>query len=275
MKPYKINFLTLCITAAVLVFSCKKNETQPIPCVSEFFYEGGVYRIDTTKIIAPSYKEGQDVPGVFKATRAGLIINASTGEIDVENSMPGNYTIRKIMIDNPSCGNRIALGYVTILDRPKPPVILHTADHMTGWNFAGTAKLDTEDKKEGSASIKNTGSGLLVSQFDLNPPIDIETTKDMGLLKFWFYISNPTAITNGQFELTSGGGPDKNELTWHLPGAVQLQAGWNHITLRLIDAEVTNGVADLSQINFFRCYIFPSGTITVGFDDFKVYHGQE
>ncbi|MGC4233449.1 MAG: hypothetical protein QM594_10765, partial [Niabella sp.] len=59
------------------------------------------------------------------------------------------------------------------------------------------------------------------------------------------------------------------------PGAVQLQAGWNHVTLRLIDAEVTNGVADLTKINFFRCYIFPSETITVGFDDFKVYHGQE
>lgn len=272
MKPYKINFLTLFVIAAVLAGSCKKNETQSIPCVSEFFYGEGVYRMDTIKSVAPSYNEGQDVPGVFKATRTGLIVNASTGEIDVENSMPGNYTIRKIMLDNPACGNRIALAYVTILDRPKPPVILNTADDLSTWQ--PWYILDTEDKKEGTASVRNSGSGIVGTEFKLPQPVDIETTKDMGLLTFWFYISNPAAITNGQFELTSGGGPDVQELTWHLPGAVSLQPGWNFVTLRLIDAEYTGGVTDLTKINFFRCYTFISSAVTVKFDDFKVYHGQ-
>lgn len=284
MKPYKINLLLLMLLASFFLVSCVKKAqiSQPVSCTADFFYGNGRFRTDSFTTISPEYSEGPVVNGIFQASSAGLIIDSVTGQIDVENSSPGGYTIRKVMIGTPSCGNRIAQAYVTILPPPPPPVLLHNCDSWTGWNFNGLARLEPNDKKEGAFAMMVVLAGNpVIGQIDFNPPVDVKTSRALGELRFWFFVSHPENLSPnsevGQFELTSSGSPDNQEFTWRIiPANLNLQPGWNYLRLRFREAEITGGTPDLTKINFFRCYIFANtGPLTIGFDDMKVYNGDQ
>lgn len=282
MKSYKIKYFLPIVLAAFFITSCQKKAEikQPENCTADFFYGNGLFRTDSFTTIQPEYTEGNVVDGSFQASSSGLIIDPVTGQIDVANSAPGGYNVRKMMTNTP-CGKRIAQAYITILPPAPKPVQLHSADNLTGWNFNGVSGLDAADKKEGSASVKiDLVGNPLVAQINFAPAINVQTTRALGELRFWFYISAPLNLSQttevGQFELTSSGGPDNKEYTWRIiPERLNLAPGWNYLTLRFRDAEITGGEPDLSAISFFRCYMFANtGPLKIGFDDIKVYNGQ-
>jgi len=64
----------------------------------------------------PTFLEG-GAAGTFTST-AGLVINASTGEIDLSGSTPGTYTVTNTIAASLGCGEVIATGPVTITQLP-------------------------------------------------------------------------------------------------------------------------------------------------------------
>lgn len=280
MKCLLYNIKNITVTGLVLICifainSCKE-ENVLAPCVSKFYYEGSPFRQGDNLVISPLFESGQDIEGEFTSTEGLVILDKQTGKIDIGASVPGVYTIRKAMIGNSSCGNRISLGVISILP---PPTIFNLAESLKGWGLSGEGYLDKEDKKEGLSSIKNRiNGGLMLLQHNLETPIDAKVGLAQGELHFWMFISDPNQFDPnsevGQIELTSSGEPDKEELTWMIvPSALNLKAGWNQIVLKFKDAGSTGGVIKLSEIKFFRLYMFTkdgAAPVTVGLDDMKI-----
>lgn len=282
MKAMVFKWMTsrhLLLMIAVLVWAaCKKTE-KTAPCDSDFFYDGLAFRKGEVETLLPSYNSGAEIPGVFSAPNGLVLKDTLTGEIDVTASAPGAYAVRKTMIGNPTCGNRIMLAYLSILP---PPSLLNNADQANGWGWAGNGFVDQQDKKEGQASIKTTvegGGNLLLLQHNIAIPLNTRVSKELGELRLWFYISDPLQFDQdaeiGQFELSSSGEPDKNEFTWPIvANSMGLSAGWNELVFKFKDASVTGGDPDLSAINFFRVYLFAKGDatypITIGLDDLRI-----
>lgn len=264
---------------ASLVFVTCKEDAKMAPCESDFFYEGSPFRQGGMDAIMPNYNSGESIPGIFSASEGLVLKDTLTGEIDLAASAPGAYSIRKTMIGNTTCGNRIAMAYLSILP---PPSIFNNADNAAGWGWAGSGFIDGEDKKEGLASIKTTVDGagnLLLLQQHLPIPVNTKVSKELGELHLWFYVSDPSQFAQtgeiGQFEITSSGEPDKNEFTWPIIlNDMGLNVGWNELVLKFKDASITGGDPDLSAINFFRVYLFTKGDatspVTVGLDDLRV-----
>ncbi len=282
MKAMVYKWLTsrylLMMVVALVWAGCKETEKMA-PCESDFFYDGSPFRQGEAETLLPSYNSGAEIPGVFSAPQGLVLKDTLTGEIDLAASAPGAYAVRKTMIGNPTCGNRIMLAYLSILP---PPSLLSNADQADGWGWAGNGFVDGEDKKEGQASIKTTvdgGGNLLLLQHNVPTPLNTRVSKELGELHLWFYISDPSQFDQGaeigQFELSSSGEPDKNELTWPIVmNGMGLSAGWNELVFKFKDASVTGGDPNLSAINFFRVYLFAKGDatypITIGLDDLKI-----
>jgi hypothetical protein len=261
---------------SLLFFATCKEDSVVTPCVSKFYYDGSPFRKGDDKIIAPSYESGEDIAGEFSSTPGLVILDKEKGTLDLAASVPGVYTVRKAMIGNSGCGNRIALGVIAILP---PPSIFSSADQLAGWGWTGSGYLDKDDKQEGEASIKTSvPAGLVLMQHKLTEAIDTKVSRDLGQLHFWFYISDPTRLEGaaeiGQFELTSSGENDKQEYTWPvIPNNYNFKAGWNQIVLKFNEAVITGGAPDLAAINFFRLYMFPKDgpePLIIGFDDMKI-----
>lgn len=267
-----------CLLLLTAVMACE-DTNKMAPCESDFFYDGSPFRQGEAEVLLPSYRSGQDIPGVFSAQEGLVLKDTLTGEIDLAASAPGAYAIRKTMLGNPTCGNRIALAYLSILP---PPSIVSYADNADGWGWAGNGFVDEEDKKQGLASIKTTAEGggsLLLLQHHLPAPLNTRVSKALGELRLWFYVSDPSQFEQageiGQFEISSSGEPDKNEFTWPvIVNNMGLNAGWNELVLKFNDASITGGDPDLSAINFFRIYLFMKGgataPVTVGVDDLRI-----
>lgn len=261
-----------------LTFIACNEVEKTAPCVSDFYYEGSPFRQGAEGTLMPSYQSGQDVQGVFTSNPGLVIIDSLTGEIDLEASVPGSYTIRKTMIGNPTCGNRIVQQYISILP---PPQILANGDDANGWGWSGNGFIDTEDRKEGGGSVKNTSNdaNLLLLQYQPSLPLTTGVNKEFGQMHLWFYISDLSQFNDfteiGQFEISSSGGPDQEEFTWPIIiGNMGLVTGWNEMIFKFNDAAITGGNPDLSAINFFRVYLFAkdgaSYPVTIGLDDIKI-----
>lgn len=129
-------------------------------------------------------------------------------------------------------------------------IIMDTCDDST-WYGGGNTK-DRDEKTEGSASVSWTVSagGAFAVHRVWSTPID---AGEANRLEFDLYVSDTDAyysMTGGEsLELTSGGGPDKEEIAWNLT-SLDVVDGWNHIVIDLPQ----NGACDLSRINFMRLY---------------------
>ena len=90
-------------------------------------------------------------------------------------------------------------------------------------------------------------------------------------LDLWIYVSDVSKFNGGgQLEITSSGGPDKDEYNWSV-SELNLSNGWNELHLQISSANIM-GNPDLSAINFFRLYQFVSGEVVSGLilSDFPV-----
>ena len=64
----------------------------------------------------PSYV-GSAAAGTFTATPAGIVINETTGEIDLATSTPGSYTITNTVVDAGLCGN-VSFPFDVVINEP-------------------------------------------------------------------------------------------------------------------------------------------------------------
>jgi len=146
-------------------------------------------------------------------------------------------------------------------------VVLDYCDSETAWRSSNGINIDTEDKKEGYASLISQGGGTdwFTKTFDI--PVN-SLCDESSYLDLWLYVSDVSKFNGGgQLEITSAGKPDENEYNWGV-GDLNLSNGWNELHLQISSANVM-GNPDLSKINFFRLYQFVSGEVISRVDIIK------
>jgi hypothetical protein len=144
-----------------------------------------------------------------------------------------------------------------ILDMPDK--VWDACEALTTWRSDGNLELDGSDPQEGEYCLKTEGRMTVIFSKKFTTAFDAEVTKAKGILKLFLYVDDVTALyTDGQLqgslEITSSGGPDQKEFNWNLGQHLNLTDGWNDLELKLSDAGVYGGEADLQALNYFRFF---------------------
>ncbi len=90
-------------------------------------------------------------------------------------------------------------------------------------------------------------------------PVDISELLNVGrpYIEANIYVSSDAGISEGQFELTSSGVSDRNELHWDDFGVGrEFHIGWNTFKLYFSDAVVSGGANDCTAENYMRWYLY-------------------
>ncbi|MFT4153422.1 hypothetical protein [Parafilimonas sp.] len=284
LKPFiQIIIIVLFFIGICVVTSCKKQDKTLPLCDSEFTYQDSTYRYVegiTPDTIMPTYISGADIPGLFYTKDSGLVLDSTTGIINLAASQAGSYVVYKAMLGNTACANHISLGYVTILGPAVAPVLFANTSNSQYWGGV-SMWFDPDDTQNGYGSVKSTiTSGTLqLIQYQPDTVVATEVTQVNGQLRLWFYISDPEAYDQdaeiGQFEIGSGSGPDVEETTFPIIlSELNLTAGWNLLKLNFADANSTGGSTDYTALNWFRVYMFNTETtfpLTIGVSDVEIW----
>ena len=143
-------------------------------------------------------------------------------------------------------------------------IVLDYCDSYAGWNSSNGIDIDTEEKKEGYASLISDGASTDWFKRSFNIPVNTYCDSN-SYLDLWLYVSDVSKFSGGgQLEITSAGGPDAEEYNWSV-GDLNLSNGWNELHLQISTANKM-GEPDLSGINFFRLYQFVSGDVLTRID---------
>lgn len=145
--------------------------------------------------------------------------------------------------------------------------LVESFDDPNAWN------VDTANAIEGTGCVTATGSAPVIIEHKYDTPMDLSVLKDDGYVYVWIYVENAGIIQtqDGQFELTSSGTSDQNELSWILPQTVEFKDGWNELLLQ-VDP---NTDCDLSAVNYMRLYLFNDSENTVKIDRLMVGTGPD
>ena len=127
----------------------------------------------------------------------------------------------------------------------------NTADGVSGVTVCEEAGY----YKTGTGSWKISLGKLMIVTSNM-AAVDISK---YNRIEFDLYVTDAEALaalsTESEFEITSSGKSDENELHWYpsefLSGAVD---GWNHIVLNLDDGRETGGAIDKTAVNYIRWY---------------------
>ena len=152
---------------------------------------------------------------------------------------------------------RLAIDNSRVIpDLPIPGKVIDACDALTGWGGGWALSLDENDKKEGTACLRaeRVEGGHDVVFQKAFAPFDTEVNRENGYLAFDLYVSDVSRVDpniHHQFELTSAGGPDVNEVYWSIQEMGALNNGWNKVELSLAKAGAD---VNLSAVNFIRFY---------------------
>ncbi|HKK63642.1 MAG TPA: hypothetical protein VJ951_13850, partial [Bacteroidales bacterium] len=147
---------------------------------------------------------------------------------------------------------------------PTDIVVLDYCDDVTGWNSHNSVSLDSENKKEGFASLSSEGSGTVWFNKKFDNPVNSYCDEN-GYLDIYIYVSDVSKFNGGgQLEIGSGGKADSYEYSWAIAD-LSLVDGWNKLHLPIASASAID-TPDLSAINWFRLYQFVSEPIETRID---------
>lgn len=147
-------------------------------------------------------------------------------------------------------------------------VISHV-EEISPW-FGTGHELRTTDAPVGNAWIASTardgaGSAIFAASF---ANMDLTDFKN-GKIHLWIYVEDISKVQGGQFEFTSSGGPDNQEMSWDISKYLT-KSGWNEVTMPLSEASAVAGGADLTMLNFIRIYLVLSDDTVVGMDEVSI-----
>lgn len=155
-------------------------------------------------------------------------------------------------------------SFTTGSENSSDVVVLDYCDAYAGWNSSNGIDIDTEEKKEGYASLISQGGGTDWYKRNISPAINTYCDST-GYLDLWIYVSDVSKFNGGgQLEISSSGGPDTDEYNWAV-GDLNLVNGWNELHLQISTANVM-GNPNLGAINFFRLYQFVSEEVITRVD---------
>lgn len=151
-------------------------------------------------------------------------------------------------------------------------IYIFDGEDIGGWTPGGanTLVVTNKDVKQGQGSFEAKGNGDIVIE-NWSSDINLSKYADKGKLHMWLYVSNAAAITGGQFEFTSSGLPDSEEIHFGEFGSnIKLKDGWNELNLSFESTKEQGGVCAVEMVNCVRFYLNNSGEQTVRVDDVYV-----
>lgn len=140
-----------------LFISCEEIcDCGPTPCL--FSYDGVSFTptVNGEQLVSPTFTEGE-AGGTFSASPSGLNLNDSTGEINVNNSTPGEYTITyNPENDDPSCSATI------VIQEPEPVLTECKLDYgrtlfIPGEDMFASPQNINQEELKGTFSAKPNG----------------------------------------------------------------------------------------------------------------------
>ncbi len=152
----------------------------------------------------------------------------------------------------------------------KGDLIIATCDNLSEPGAGGMRMVnDPENIKEGSGAWWVKDNNLIVMNVKYPEPFNVSKYTS-GYLHMWIWVSDASALDQGQIEITSGGDCDKQELNWSATAHIK-KSGWNEIYLPLTTAGTTGGTFNANAMNYLRVYIFPKSGKTVDYyiDDIR------
>ena len=160
------------------------------------------------------------------------------------------------------------------------PEVFDECDSADGWGSGlGDVTVDAVDKRDGEGSIAVTGNsgGVVFFQKVFDEPFAAPCTLEKGHFTCYIYVSDADILaknTAGQFEITSGGACDSEEINFTYD-QLNLSTGWNAIDLPLSQAH-KNGDVNLDALNYIRMYHTDTKKqdITIKLDRIAFYEGD-
>jgi len=150
---------------------------------------------------------------------------------------------------------------------------LNACDDPTAWSGSDTIRADAANKVLGNASLRRTGRGDDWFVYHSPAPFNTTVTAQKGILKCRLFVSNSALLKDsGAVVLSSSGNAAQDAFRWSL-SSQHLQTGWNHIFLRLSEAQTT-GSPDLSNITYFKLSHPVSGSLTARLDEIELFEPQ-
>lgn len=152
----------------------------------------------------------------------------------------------------------------------------YTADAlMDGWKYDGGPKVDTDEKKEGTGSLRfdthnSNVLGIIQSQ---NLNVDMTSIWDDGYVGFWLYVNDRDAIKQIMMEISSNNAIDKNEYQIELTKQIT-DNGWNYVVFKLSDMR-DQQLGEIDKANILRWRLFVLGNktgkdVTLRLDDISL-----
>lgn len=151
--------------------------------------------------------------------------------------------------------------------------VTSNAKLIESFDDANAFNVDTEYAIEGTGCATATGTAPIIIERKYDTPMDLSVLKENGYVYVWIYVEDAAALQkgDGQFELTSSGTSDQNELSWVLHDVVEFKDGWNELLLE-VDP---NTECDLSAVNYLRLYLFSDTENTIKLDRLMVGTGPD
>lgn len=144
-------------------------------------------------------------------------------------------------------------------------VVIQRCDVATGWQGDQAISIEQADNKEGIGALMITAGSGTSTWFSKTFSSTQTGITSSGYLTFWLYVSDASTLDGGAIEISSSGGPDKQEHQWTFNSA-DVVNGWNFMELQISAAGQTDGGANLDSINFFRIHQTLSGPVTAKID---------
>lgn len=170
----------------------------------------------------------------------------------------------------------VKLNIGQFIEEPEPTYYyLDKCESTEDW-YAPNLTLDSSDPQEGTFCLKAmVNHDVVLFQKVFKTPVNAHVSKDNGYFAFDLFISDATQINwdggDSQIEIASGGNCDQQELNWPMRSSLHLHNGWNHLALKLTDANSSGGAINLSSINWLRIYHTSTGTLTMKIDNIRFY----
>ena len=147
---------------------------------------------------------------------------------------------------------------------PVDELIWSNCDTLAGWADYGARTVDTEEKTEGTGSIKAisaVGEDGIFYIYDPGYTVDVNP---YSALEFDLYLSNKDFFhltpykSNSILQITSSGTWDQNAMAWEMD-QLEFEEGWNHVVLYFSQASVSvnwkdEPTFDAAHVNFMRLY---------------------
>ena len=127
-------------------------------------------------------------------------------------------------------------------------------NNISLWGGTHAEAITSDEAPEGSGYIKAIpANGLMI----LTKAFDNTDVSAYPYLYLDIYLSDASSVTSGQLEITSSGRPDSEESSWEVP-SLKLTDGWNHLKLKISDANAEGGSFNVKNFNTFRIFVYTS-----------------